>query len=94
MNKQKLIALFLVSIFAFLLVANVLAMSSSNYTLDWYVPMIGAGGGEASSTNYTVNMTVGQSVIGPSSSNSYSSGLGYWYGLLLDRIRSLPIIFR
>ncbi len=44
--------------------------------------------------NYDVYFTVGQSVIGPSSSASYGSALGYWYGLLLDRIISLSIIFK
>jgi hypothetical protein len=44
--------------------------------------------------NYDVYFTVGQSVIGTSSSASYGSALGYWYGLLLDRLRNLPIIFK
>ena len=94
MNKFKWIALSLAALIALLLAANVLAMSSPGYAVEWYVPVTGAGGGEASSANYAVNYTVGQSVIGPSASDNYHSGLGYWYGLLLDRLRMLPIIFR
>ena len=94
MNKLKWTALLIVALLALLLAVNVLAMSSSGYVLDWYVPVTGGGGGEASSANYAVNFTVGQSVIGPSSSASFSSALGYWYGLLLDRLISLPIILK
>ena len=94
MNIRNWLILLLGVLLALLLVANVLAMSSNNYSLDWYVPVTGTSGGESSSVKYKINMTVGQSVIGPSTSNSYSSGLGYWYGLLLDRIRILPIVFK
>jgi hypothetical protein len=44
--------------------------------------MTGGGGGPASSTFYSANLTVGQTVIGASASEHYGSGLGYWYGLL------------
>ena len=77
MNKHLWIALLAVALLVLLLAGNVLAMSSSGYALDWYVPVTDGGGGEASSANYAVNFTVGQSVIGPSSSASYSSTLGY-----------------
>jgi hypothetical protein len=77
-----------------ILVSSSLAMSSQNYSIDWYLPMTGSGGGEAGSTNYAVNFSVGQTVIGASSSNNYHSGLGYWYGLLLDQLKTLPIIFK
>ena len=93
MNKRKRIALLTVALLALLLTGNVLAMSSSGYALEWYVPVTGAGGGEASSASYAVNFTVGQSVIGISSSTSYSSTLGYWYSLLLEWLINLPIIF-
>jgi hypothetical protein len=69
-------------------------ISHCGYAMDWYVPVTGGGGGEASSENYAVNYTIGQSVIGTSFSPNYGTGLCYWYGLLLDRIRSLPIIFK
>jgi multisubunit Na+/H+ antiporter MnhB subunit len=92
MNKHKWFALLAVALLVLLLAGNVLAMSSSSYVLDWYVP--GAGGGEASSANYAVNFTAGQSVIGTSSSTNYGSGLGYWYGLMLEWLSYLPVVFK
>ena len=63
-----------------LLTAFVMApfVMAQNYTLEKYV--IGGGGGEMSSTNYSVNGTVGQPVIGPTSSTNYSIEAGFWSG--------------
>ena len=94
MSKGKWLSILFGTILVLSLAVNVLAMSSSGYKMDWYVPVTSGGGGEASSANYTVNFTVGQSVIGPSSSASFRSGLGYWYGLLLESLKTLPIIFK
>lgn len=69
------------------------AMSSPGYVLDWLVPLTG-GGGPASSTQYTAQMTIGQSVIRPASSAHYEIGLGYWYGLLHDWLLYLPLVLR
>ncbi len=78
---KKRIRSTILAILLFLLVAGAaLAMSSANYRLDWFVPLTGGGGGPSSSTNYQVNFTIGQSVIGASSSANYRAGLGYWYG--------------
>ena len=80
---------------ALLLLANsVLAMSSTNYKLDWFVPLTGSGGNEMSSANYAVNLTIGQTAIGASTSTNYRVGLGYWYGLLSGRRLHLPLILR
>ena len=89
----------LLALAAFLLLTgSVLAMSSTNYRLDWYVPLTGGGGGPSSSTNYAVNFTVGQSVIGASSSTDYAAGLGYWYGAVADAMEGhgtyLPLILK
>jgi hypothetical protein len=73
---------FLILIVLLLWAGSALAMSSTNYRLDWFTPMTGGGGGPASSTFYSANLTVGQTVIGASASEHYGSGLGYWYGLL------------
>ena len=93
MNKFRWTALLVMSLLALILTVNVLAMTSPGYILEWYLPGTGGGGGEASSANYAANFTIGQSVIGTSSSPNYGTGLGYWYGLLLDRLINLPIIF-
>ena len=64
-------------------IAGILIMATSyapaqNYSIDKYV--IGGGGGEMSSTGYSVNGTVGQPVIGPSSSTGYVLNAGFWTG--------------
>ena len=70
------------------------AMSSTNFALDWFTPLNSSGGGPSHSANYAVNFTIGQTVIGASSSDNYGTGLGYWYGLFQQfRIR-LPLIFK
>jgi len=51
---------------------------AQNYQIDWYV--IASGGGEMSSTNYTVNGTAGQPIVGTSSSPSYTVESGFWVG--------------
>jgi hypothetical protein len=80
---------------ALLLLANsALAMSSTNYKLDWFVPLTGSGGNEMSSTNYKAYVTIGQTAIGTSTSTNYRVGLGYWYGLLSGRRLHLPLILR
>jgi hypothetical protein len=74
--KQTTILLALAALL--LLTGVTLAMDSDRYRLDWFTPLTGAGGGAASSANYAVNLTVGQSAIGPSSSTNYGGYLGYW----------------
>jgi hypothetical protein len=55
-------------------------MESDNYALEWFTPLTSSGGGSASSDNYAINFTVGQTVIGASDSTSYDGCLGYWCG--------------
>ena len=81
MNRKRLVVLLMVLLCALWLAQTTLAMSSTNYRLDWFTPLTGGGGGAASSTNYGINLTVGQSAIGGSSSTNYAAGLGYWYGI-------------
>jgi hypothetical protein len=77
-----------------LLVHGVQAMSSANFALDWFTPLTSNGGGPSTSAHYAANFTIGQTVIGASTSTHYSSGLGYWYGVFQQfRIR-LPIIVK
>ena len=66
-----------------LLGSSTLAMSSTNYALDWLVPLTGAGGGPGSSANYAADFTVGQVAIGAASSANYAAGLGYWHGVVV-----------
>jgi hypothetical protein len=53
--------------------------SSPNYAIPWDV--VSGGGNEMGSTNYAIKSTNGQTIIGPGSSNNYSIGVGYWYGV-------------
>jgi hypothetical protein len=53
--------------------------SAATYSLDWY-SINGGGTIDASSTNYKLGASVGQSVAGAASSPSYQLGIGFWYG--------------
>lgn len=77
--RAKRIALLLLFLFISLLFTHsVLAMSSPNYAIEWMVPLSGSGGA-ASSTNYAVHTTVGQTAIQSSHSPGFQAGLGFWY---------------
>ena len=93
MNERKTIALLAV-LLCILWTGSALAMSSTNYKLDWFTPLTSGGGGAASSTNYAVNLTIGQAAIGGSSSANYAVGLGYWYGAAVQYKIFLPIVLR
>lgn len=74
-----------------LLVGGVMAMESGSYRLDWFTPATGSGG-QADSASYTSAFTVGQSVIGASSSASYEGCLGYWCSTAPERTIYLPLV--
>ena len=54
------------------------AAGAATYQIPWQ--SINGGGAPATSTNYQVNASVGQSAIGYSTSTNYQHGAGYWYG--------------
>jgi hypothetical protein len=90
---MKRILIFLALAILLLLASGVLALFSDNYRLDWYTPLTGGGGGPASSTNYAVNLTVGQTAIGVASGSSYQACLGFWCGGPSYRVY-LPLVLR
>ena len=94
MNTRIKTALTIAILCCLLLATNVLAMSSTNYKLDWFTPLTIGGGGAMSSTNYAINVTIGQTAIGSSASTNYGVGLGYWYGVLTGGRLYLPLILR
>jgi hypothetical protein len=94
MRKRLLLAIVIVSLGGLLLAQIALAMSSTNYKLEWFTPLTGNGGGAMSSANYAINFTVGQTAPGPSSSTHYSAGLGYWYGIGSSYRVFLPLIMK
>lgn len=91
---MKQTAILLALAVVLLLAGRALAMSSTNYRLDWFVPLTGGGGGPAGSTNYAVNFTVGQSAIGVASSTNYGGCLGYWGGAAAQYRVYLPLVLR
>jgi hypothetical protein len=70
------------------------AMESANYHLDWFTPLTGGGGGAASSANYAINVTVGQSAAGAFSGTNYDVCLGYWCGGTTQYRVFLPLVLR
>jgi len=90
---MRRIAILLTLAALLLLAGRALAMSSEHYRLDWFTPLTGSGGA-ASSTNYAVNFTVGQSVIGSFSGTNYSGCLGFWCGAAAQYRVYLPLVLR
>jgi hypothetical protein len=58
------------------------------YAIRWST--IGGGGGAVQSAHYRLGGTVGQAVIGASSSSNYRLGAGYWYGNLEAAVIPTP----
>jgi hypothetical protein len=95
MNKRyvaALIVLFLGLALVFA-TATVLAQGTSS-TINWWV--IAGGGEPIQSGNVSINDTLGQPVIGPSSGGNVSLTAGYWYGPVSEpsHIYYLPIILK
>jgi len=53
--------------------------SPQAFQLNW-LSINGGGAINASSTNYQLGLSVGQSVAGFATSSSYQMGIGFWYG--------------
>jgi hypothetical protein len=62
----------------FLLLISLPIASAETYHIDRYV--ISSGGGQAESDNYQINATIGQPIVGVTSSSSYIVESGYWVG--------------
>lgn len=52
--------------------------SAQTYQIDWYV--IGSGGGTSQSSSYQLSGTIGQPIVGTSSSANYTINAGFWVG--------------
>jgi len=64
--------------------------SSAAFQLNWY-SFNGGGVTNASSTNYQVGLSVGQSVAGAASGTNYDVGIGFWYGATAGSGGTCPI---
>ncbi len=92
-KPMRLLALLSLGVLcALLLVQIATAMSSPNYRLEWYTPLSG-GGAPAVSTNYAVNLTVGQSASGKSTAARGNACVGYWCSWAGVQL-NLPLIRR
>lgn len=76
------------------LAAGAQAMSSANYKIEWLMAFLGSGG-EASSTNYRAQFTVGQMAVGCSEGSNLRVCWGFWPGgeMPMPNIY-LPVIMR
>ncbi len=90
---MRRVTIILVLLALLLLAGRVLAMSSTNYRLDWFTPLTSSGGA-AGSAHYAVNFTVGQTAIGTASSTNYGGCLGYWCGAAPQYRIYLPLVLR
>jgi hypothetical protein len=91
--KRTTIAILGIGVLLLLLVAGaVWARSSGNYAIDWEV--MSGGGAPASGGNVTLDGSLGQTAVGPSTSSSYSLGAGYWTGMEGEQRIYLPLVLR
>ena len=80
-RKRIILTIILPVVFCLLAAGTALAMSSANYNLPWDV-LSGGGIEDRSSSSYILGDTIGQpSAIGPSQSDNYRLGSGFWYGV-------------
>ena len=76
MKKKRIFVLCLVILLILATAGAALAGSSTRFDVYWQV--ISGGGAPASSGDVGLNGSLGQSLIGASSSTSYGLDAGYW----------------
>ena len=94
MNWRRSLAVVLALFCTLALVGGALALSSTQYHLDWFTPLTTGGGGPADSAQYGINLTIGQTVRGTLSSANYNLCLGYWCGTWRGYPIYLPLVLR
>ncbi len=91
MKKTHIAALGLAALLICLVAGTVWAGQSAHYAINWQV--LSGGGAPASAGTISLNGSLGQTAIGPSTSTSFKLGAGYW----LEQVGStlyLPIIVK
>jgi hypothetical protein len=77
MNITKILILCLAALLLVLIAGTAFAaVSASDFTVDWWV--FSGGGAPSSAGSFAMNGSLGQTVIGTSSSNNFSIDHGYW----------------
>ena len=94
MNWRRSLAVVLALFCTLALVGGSLALSSTQYRLDWFTPLTNGGGGSAGSDQYGINLTTGQTARGTFASANYKLCLGYWCGLSPGYVIYLPLVLR
>jgi hypothetical protein len=92
--KHALLAAVLVLWLCLAMAGSVLAMNSTNYRVDWLLPLTSGGAGSANTSLYSANVTIGQTNIGSAGSTSYGLCAGYWCGIPTQFLLRLPVIQR
>jgi hypothetical protein len=95
MSKTRLIPITLLALLLLLLASGALAASTAQYAVDWQVLSAGGAPAASSSGHVSMNGTLGQTAIGPSSGSQASLWAGFWYSIkqaVLDFF--LPIVLR
>ncbi len=78
-------------VLAALLLVTSVVLAANGYEISRYV--IGGGGRHSEADPYTLDATVGQAVVGVTSSDSYELCAGFWCGMGEYKVY-LPIILR
>lgn len=76
MKKMKILALSLAVLLLILGIGVSSAVLTATYDIDWWV--FSGGGAPSSVGNVTLDGSLGQSIIGNSSSANYELDAGYW----------------
>jgi hypothetical protein len=87
-------AILLILLLLLLLVSSVQAMNSANFAIDWMIPLTSGGGGAAASSNYAIQYSVGQVVVGESDSTNYASNMGFWQNFITYIRTWVPVVYK
>ena len=95
MRKTRHIPMILLALLILFLVNGVLAASSVQYSIDWQSMNAGGAPAESGSGHISMNGSLGQTAIGPSSGSQTTLWAGFWHSIqqaLTDLF--MPIVMR
>jgi hypothetical protein len=90
--KVGILVFILCGWFIFPSAGDVLLMESGNYAINWDV--IGSGGEPSTSVSFALGGTIGQGIVGLSSSASYGLCGGYWCIGEIETHIYLPLVMQ
>jgi len=92
MRKQMFLVLLLLGMVILLLVGVVFASTEDGFDLNRNV--LAGGGGKMSGGSFEISGTVGQNVIGTSSTSGFTVNQGFWYQLSSENWTFLPLTIK